>query len=73
VKVQNQNTEFIEGLCLSPVDLAVSKLLAGRTKDASFVKTMLAHGMVTIQALREVSSELPDTLRNRLLSAIAHL
>ena len=34
-------TEGAVGWCLSPVDLAISKLAAGRTKDIDFVRGML--------------------------------
>jgi hypothetical protein len=46
------------GLCLSPLDLAVSKLLAGREKDIAFVRIMLSHGLVDEAQLRESGLEL---------------
>src|SRR5438876_11294830 len=37
VPVRNENTRGVTGLCLSPADLAVSKLAAGRENDLQFV------------------------------------
>ena len=41
VKVSNDNTGGVTGICPSPVDLSVSKIAAGRDKDFAFVSTML--------------------------------
>ena len=74
VRVENENTGGITGLCLAPVDLAISKLVAGRTKDTLFVRCMLANHLVDERAIRETLRELPDTaanlVRNRLAGAI---
>ena len=58
VPVQNENTGSITGLCLSPVDLAVSKLAAGRGKDLAFVSAMLRLRMVTPEEIETVLPEL---------------
>lgn len=52
VKVQNDNTAAIGGTprftgwCLEPHDLCVAKLVALREKDANFVASLLAAGLV---------------------------
>ena len=46
VTVSNANTRGYTGLCLDPLDLAVSKLFAGRDKDSDFVRVMLREGMI---------------------------
>ncbi|HEY1717046.1 MAG TPA: DUF6036 family nucleotidyltransferase [Verrucomicrobiae bacterium] len=43
IPVQNENTGGGKGLCLEVHDLAVSKLIAGREKDLSFVQILLRH------------------------------
>jgi hypothetical protein len=58
VRVQNQNTNGIAGLCLSPVDLAVSKLAAGREKDMAFVSALIRHKLVTPGEVEAVFQEL---------------
>jgi hypothetical protein len=58
VRLENENTGGAVGLCLSPQDLAVSKLLAGREKDVDFVRRMLRAGIVTEAALRSLATEL---------------
>jgi len=75
VPVQNENTRGITGLCLSPVDLAISKLAAGREKDLAFVTAMLRHGLVhTAQiqlVLDELGEERVEVIRPR-LARISH-
>lgn len=46
------------GLCLSPTDLAVSKILAGREKDILFVRGMLKSGFITVSGIESVLGEL---------------
>lgn len=58
VRVENENTAGTVGWCLSPVDLAVSKLLAGREKDFEFVEVMLRAGLTNKLAIRSVLAEL---------------
>jgi hypothetical protein len=53
VKVSNPNTNGGIGYCLAPVDLAVSKLAAGREKDFSFVQDLIEHQILTGQEIRE--------------------
>jgi hypothetical protein len=70
VSIQNENTNRIEGLCLSPADLAVSKLLAGREKDVAFVRSMIRYDMLTADAITAAAPELSESLRRRLLDTI---
>lgn len=58
VRLENENTGGVVGLCLSPEDLAVSKLLAGREKDVEFVRQMLRARIVNEAALRALAPEL---------------
>jgi|SRR5450756_1160670 len=52
VPIRNQNTGGGTGLCLEIHDLAISKLVAGREKDLSFVQGLLRHHLVQAEALR---------------------
>lgn len=58
VRVENQNTGGVAGWCLSPADLAVSKLAAGRAKDLEFVAAMVTSGLVSPLAIDGVRVEL---------------
>ena len=58
--IESSATEGVRGLCISPVDLAVSKLAAGREKDIVFVGGMIRHGLVTRADIGVVLDELPD-------------
>ncbi len=66
VRFQSENTGGTIGLCLSPADLAVSKLLAGREKDISFVRAMLRTGAVDETAIRSLATELKPEQAARL-------
>jgi hypothetical protein len=64
IVVQNANTGGARGLCLAPVDLAASKLAAGREKDLLFVAGMLALGIVGASDVRGVLPELDATMES---------
>lgn len=59
VVVDNANTNGFRGLCLSPGDLAASKLAAGREKDLEFVRALLREGFVPLTTLRERVAQIP--------------
>lgn len=70
VEVNNANTGGVTGLCLHPADLAVSKLLAGRTKDLEFVKTMLSAGLIQKSQIESLQTELTEAQRLLLQSRL---
>ncbi|MFN8612470.1 MAG: DUF6036 family nucleotidyltransferase [Vulcanimicrobiota bacterium] len=70
VQINNANTGGVTGLCLHPADLAVSKLLAGRTKDLEFVKTMLSAGLVQKAQIESIQTELTEGQRLLLQSRL---
>jgi hypothetical protein len=61
VRVENENTGGTTGWCLAPVDLATSKLLAGRPKDLDFVRGMIQIGAVRADTIQEALAELSQT------------
>ena len=64
ISFQNDNTRGVTALCLHPLDLACSKLVAGREKDSSFVTAMLTHSLIAPQELESHIRLLP-TLEQR--------
>jgi hypothetical protein len=70
VRLENANTGGIVGWCLSPVDIAASKLLAGREKDAEYVGEMLRFGLVRAEAVRGLAGELEPAAAGRMLEAL---
>ena len=68
--VESPATQGVQGLCIAPVDLAISKLIAGREKDRAFVRVMLRQGLVTKaqidQVLGELTPEQADRVRREL-------
>jgi len=71
VRVENENTGGIVGWCLSPADLAVSKLAAGREKDLAFVRGLLKYRLVGEEEIRQVLTELPEDRVEGVASALA--
>lgn len=53
VRIENENTRGAIGWCLDPHDLAVSKLIAGREKDLSFVASLLSHQLAAAEVIHE--------------------
>ena len=65
VKIQNERTRQYIGYCLDPYDLAASKLVAGREKDAAFVEGLLRHRIVTAEQLLQRIQLLPVDAERR--------
>ena len=59
VPLRNENTGGATGWCLEVHDLAASKLVAGREKDAEFVRLLLREGMVVVTTLASRVAALP--------------
>lgn len=68
VRVQAAATEGVIGLCLSPADLSVSKLAAGRNKDMAFVALLLQHGLVLPDAIATVAAAVVEPARSIVLA-----
>ncbi len=69
VRIQNEGTRQYVGYCLDPVDLAASKLAAGREKDRAFVEGLLEHRIVDGERLAEHIALLPIDVERRGLLA----
>jgi hypothetical protein len=60
ISFQNDNTRGVTALCLHPIDIACSKLVAGRPKDIEFVATLLTQTMVDRATLVAHAELLPE-------------
>jgi hypothetical protein len=60
IPFRNENTRGVTALCLHPVDLACSKLVAAREKDVAFVSAMLAHRLIERPVLESHLGLLPS-------------
>lgn len=58
--IYNDYTRGVKGLCLSPGDLAISKLAAGREKDIHYVRCMLENNMVAFNELNRLFEKLEE-------------
>ncbi len=72
VVVKNENTNGIAGLCLEVHDLAVSKFVAGRSKDLEFIQELIRHEMIRKKTMliRLGETELQEAERSRINSKI---
>ena len=72
IVIKNENTNGIAGLCLEVHDLAISKIVAGRTKDLEFIQELVRHEMIRkkIMLTRLAGAELQDAERSRIRSKI---
>jgi hypothetical protein len=73
VRICNENTRGVAGLCLHPVDVAISKLVAGRAKDLDFVRAMVRANMVARDALERACGELERPAADRVRAIIPRL
>lgn len=53
VPIRSAQTDGATGLCLEAHDLAVSKLVAGRSKDTDYVSALLRHRLVDPHTVRD--------------------
>ena len=60
IAVRNDNTRNLTGLCVEAHDLAVSKLVAFRDKDRSFVRVLLLEHLVDPATLLRRLRQLPN-------------
>jgi hypothetical protein len=67
----------VRAYCLAPIDLAYSKLAAGREKDFEFVSGLLHHKIVRRSELQRLIAganvEIRPTMEDRLNLVLAHL
>lgn len=72
VVVESPSTGGVTGICPSPADLAISKVVAWREKDQEFVKALVRHRIVTRRELEaladELTPEVAQQVRGRLMS-----
>ena len=60
IRIDNPSEADGSGWCLSPLDLAVSKLMAGRPKDIDFVREMLSMHLLDTPAIANLKGELSE-------------
>jgi len=66
VTIASPSTGGVTGICPAPADLAISKLAAWREKDRDFVQSLLRHGIVSTDDLRQRLEELEPEIANRI-------
>lgn len=65
VPIRGPATLGATGWCISTADLVVSKYVAGRDKDRSFVRAVFEHGLVDARAVLELLEITPVSAEHR--------
>ncbi len=73
VPIQNEYTRHVRALCLHPVDIAASKLVAGREKDIFYIHTLLKHAVISRHELAAALENLPEDKRSLARQRLADL
>ena len=71
IPLQSPMTQGVTGLCLAPVDLAISKLAAHREKDLAFVRVMCENDLFDTAVFRTLADTLPEPYRTLLPQTLA--
>lgn len=72
VPINTPGTRGATGWCISVADLVVSKYVAGREKDRSYVRAALAHGLVGVTEILALLAVTPiDAEHRRTLETLA--
>ena len=69
VRIENENTRGVVGLCLEVHDLAISKYAAGRPKDLEFTHALAKHKMIN---QKTVFQRLSETNLSRSIRALVN-
>ncbi len=73
IPIQSESTRHVRALCLHPIDIAASKLVAGREKDLAYVKTLLQRNIVNHDDLSRAVASLPQTAQSAVRVRLASL
>jgi hypothetical protein len=73
IPLKTEMTCGVTGLCLAPVDLAISKLAAGRDKDLAFVKVMVEQRLFDPAAFLSLCATLPAPFKAKVFALFTTL
>lgn len=74
VRVANENTNGYGGICLHPLDIAISKIAAGRPKDFEYVGILIARRLVDLSRIRRiVIDEMPQDSQQAILNRLERM
>ncbi len=67
----NSNTSGVTGWCLHPLDIAISKLAAGRPKDLTYVSVLRSALGLELSRLQELALALREPARSLVLQRLS--
>lgn len=72
VSIRNENTSGVTGLCLDVHDLAISKMVAQRSKDLEFIQELVRYDMIQKKMMlkRLRATELEESVRKGIATRI---
>ena len=71
--LSNSNTNGVTGWCLHPLDIAISKLAAGRPKDLEYVAVLRSTIEMERTGLQELAQGLQEPARSLVLQRLSRL
>jgi hypothetical protein len=74
VVISNANTRGVKGYCLHPIDIAASKLAAGRERDIEYVRVVKKKKLIELEETRNIlQRELPAEVAKRITTLLESL
>jgi len=74
VVISNAKTRGVKGYCLHPIDIAASKLAAGRERDIEYVRVLKNKKLIDLEKTRNIMrSELPAEVAQRITTLLESL
>ncbi|MFA5508820.1 MAG: DUF6036 family nucleotidyltransferase, partial [Vulcanimicrobiota bacterium] len=73
IPLNNENTQGVTGWCLHPLDIAISKLVAGRPKDLEYVSALISFAELDESALDELARTLDEPESSQVLGRLNRL
>jgi hypothetical protein len=72
--VGNRNTRGVKAYCLHPIDIAISKLAAGRERDIEYVRILKYEKLIDIQeTIAVLRNEMPEQPALRIIPLLESL
>jgi hypothetical protein len=74
VVISNANTRGVKGYCLHPIDIAISKLAAGRERDLEYVRILKINKLIGVEEVKKIlKTEFPAGMVQHNVSVLESL
>lgn len=73
IELRTENQSGVAGWCLHPLDIAISKLAAGRPKDLDCVRVLKSCAGLSFAELQQLAATLPEPKRDLVRARLGRL